>query len=155
MALEASGLPAGNLQLEITESLLLDDFDQARSLLEKLTAKGISIALDDFGTGYSSLGSLHNLPVNCVKIDQSFVHSLGNARNTIVAAIITVAHTLGMKVVAEGVETDAQRVILETLGCEEMQGYLVAPPMTNDAFLVWLDAHRKPHLVSVQVEKKE
>ena len=155
MALEASGLPAGDLQLEITESLLLDDFDQARSLLEKLTAKGISIALDDFGTGYSSLGSLHNLPVNCVKIDQSFVHSLGNARNTIVAAIITVAHTLGMKVVAEGVETEAQRVILETLGCEEMQGYLVAPPMTNDAFLVWLHAHRKPHLMSVQVEKKE
>ena len=155
MALEASGLPAGDLQLEITESLLLDDFDQARSLLEKLTAKGISIALDDFGTGYSSLGSLHNLPVNCVKIDRSFVHALGNAKSTIVATIINVAHTLGMKVVAEGVETEAQRAILESLGCEELQGYLVARPMPNEEFLVWLNAHRKPHLVSVQTQKKE
>jgi diguanylate cyclase (GGDEF)-like protein/PAS domain S-box-containing protein len=155
MALEASGLSAGDLQLEITESLLFEDFDQARSLLEKLTAKGISIALDDFGTGYSSLGSLHNLPVNCVKIDQSFVHALGNAKSTIVAVIINVAHTLGMKVVAEGVETEAQRAILESLGCEELQGYLVALPMPNEEFLVWLNAHRKPHLVSVQAQKKE
>jgi diguanylate cyclase (GGDEF)-like protein len=155
MALEASGLSAGDLQLEITESLLFEDFDQARSLLEKLAAKGISIALDDFGTGYSSLGSLHNLPVNCVKIDQSFVHALGNAKSTIVAVIINVAHTLGMKVVAEGVETEAQRAILESLGCEELQGYLVALPMRNEEFLVWLNAHRKPHLVSVQAQKKE
>ena len=155
MALEASGLPAGDLQLEITESLLLDDFDQARSLLEKLTAKGISIALDDFGTGYSSLGSLHNLPVNCVKIDRSFVQALGDATSTIVATIINVAHTLGMKVVAEGVETEAQRAILESLGCEELQGHLVAPPMSNADFLVWLEAHRKPHPVSVQEQKKD
>ena len=144
-----------DLQLEITESLLFEDFDQARSLLEKLTAKGISIALDDFGTGYSSLGSLHNLPVDCVKIDRSFVHTLGNAKSTIVAAIINVAHTLGMKVVAEGVETEAQRAILESLGCEELQGHLVAPPMSNEDFLVWLEAHRKPHPVSVQEQKKD
>ena len=155
MALEASGLPAGDLQLEITESLLFEDFDQARKLLEKLTARGISIALDDFGTGYSSLGSLHNLPVNCVKIDRSFVHALDNSKSTIVAAIINVAHTLGMKVVAEGVETETQRAILESLGCEEMQGYLVARPMPNEEFLVWLDGHRKPHLVPVAAQKNE
>jgi EAL domain-containing protein (putative c-di-GMP-specific phosphodiesterase class I) len=155
MALEASGLPASDLQLEITESLFLDDFDKARSLLGKLTAKGISIALDDFGTGYSSLGSLHNLPVNCVKIDRSFVHALGDATSAIVATIINVAHTLGMKVVAEGVETEAQRAILESLGCEELQGHLVARPMSNEDFLVWLEAHRTPHLVSVQAQKKE
>jgi diguanylate cyclase (GGDEF)-like protein/PAS domain S-box-containing protein len=155
MALEASGLPAGDLQLEITESLLFDDFEQASSLLAKMTARGISIALDDFGTGYSSLGSLHNLPVNCVKIDRSFVHALGNSKSTIVAAIINVAHTLGMKVVAEGVETEAQRAILESLGCEELQGYLVARPMPNEELLVWLDAHRKPYLVSVEAQKKD
>ncbi len=155
MALEASGLPAGDLQLEITESLLFDDFDEARKLLEKLTARGISIALDDFGTGYSSLASLHHLPVNCVKIDQSFVHALGTSKSTIVATIINVAHTLGMKVVAEGVETEAQRAILESLGCEEMQGYLVAQPMPNEELLGWLAGHRKPHLVPIAAKKNE
>ncbi|MBC8008342.1 MAG: EAL domain-containing protein [Prolixibacteraceae bacterium] len=155
MALEASGLPAGDLQLEITESLLLEDFDQARKLLEKLTERGLSIALDDFGTGYSSLGSLHHLPVNCVKIDRSFVHALDNSKSTIVAAIINVAHTLGMKVIAEGVETETQRAMLESLGCEEMQGYLVAPPMPIEELLGWLAAHRKPHLVPIAAQKKE
>ncbi len=155
LALEASGLPAGDLQLEITESLLFEDFEQARSLLEKIAARGISIALDDFGTGYSSLGSLHNLPVNYVKIDRTFIHALGNARSTIVAAIINVAHTLGMKVIAEGVETEAQRAILESLGCEELQGYLVARPMPDKELLAWVDAHRKPHLVSVPAQKKD
>ena len=139
----------------LTESLLFEDFDLARDVLEKLTAIGISIALDDFGTGYSSLGSLHNLPVSCVKIDRSFVHALGNTKSTIVATIVNVAHTLNMKVVAEGVETEAQRTILESLGCEELQGHLVAKPMPNEEFLAWLASRRKPHLVSLQAQKKE
>ena len=155
MALEASGLPAGDLQLEITESMLFEDFDRARDVLEKLTARGISIALDDFGTGYSSLGSLHNLPVSCVKIDRSFVHALGNSKSTIVSTIVNVAHTLGMKVIAEGVETEAQRAILESLGCEELQGHLVANPMPNEELLAWLASRRKPQLVSLQGQKKE
>lgn len=93
--------------------------------------------------------------MNCVKVDRSFVHALGSARSTIVAAIVNVAHTLSMKVVAEGVETEAQRAALESLGCEEFRGYLVARPMPYEEFLAWLDTRRRPHLVSIHTQKKE
>ncbi|MGD2139526.1 MAG: EAL domain-containing protein [Burkholderiales bacterium] len=149
VALSASGLPHEDLELEITESLLFRDYEQARVPLEKLTAKGVRAALDDFGTGYSSLSSLHHLPVHFVKIDRSFVQALQPGRNTIVAAIVNVAHTLGMRVIAEGVETTDQRDILIELGCDEMQGYLFARAMSAEEFLVWLGKHHKPQLVAV------
>ena len=149
LALDASGLPHEDLELEITESLLFRDYEQARIPLERLTAKGIRSALDDFGTGYSSLSSLHNLPVHFVKIDRSFVQALEPGRNTIVAAIINVAHTLGMQVIAEGVETIEQRDVLVELGCDEMQGHLLAPAMSEKDFLDWLGAHRTPYLIAI------
>ncbi len=152
LALQASGLPHEDLELEITESVLLEDYEQARSPLAKLVARGVRASLDDFGTGYSSLSSLHNLPVQCVKIDRSFVQALRPGRNTIVAAIINVARTLGMRVVAEGVETESQRDILREMGCHEMQGYLIAPPMPHHEFNEWLKAHRAPHLAIVPHE---
>jgi len=150
IALSASGLPHEDLELEITESLLFRDYEQARVPLEKLAAKGVRAALDDFGTGYSSLSSLHHLPVHFVKIDRSFVRALQPGRNTIVAAIINVAHTLGMRVIAEGVETAEQRDILIELGCDEMQGYLFAPPMSAKEFPGWLNAHCTPQLFAVR-----
>lgn len=149
LALSASGLPHEDLELEITESLLFRDYEQARVPLEKLTAKGVRAALDDFGTGYSSLSSLHHLPVHFVKIDRSFVQALQPGRNTIVAAIVNVAHTLGMRVIAEGVETVDQRDILIELGCDEMQGHLFAPAMSAEEFPGWLRMHRKPQLFAV------
>ena len=149
LALNASGLPHGDLELEITESLLFRDYEQARSPLEKLTAKGVRAALDDFGTGYSSLSSLHHLPVHFVKIDRSFVQALQPGRNTIVAAIVNVAHTLGMRVIAEGVEKAEQREILVELGCDEMQGHLLAPAMSAEDFHNWLSSHSTPQLFAV------
>ena len=153
LALSASGLPHEDLELEITESLLFRDYEQARIPLEKLTAKGIRSALDDFGTGYSSLSSLHNLPVHFVKIDRSFVQALEPGRNTIVAAIINVAHTLRVQVIAEGVETIEQRDVLIELGCDEMQGHLFAPAMSEADFVAWLRIHRKPHLIAISDSK--
>jgi len=153
LALSASGLPHEDLELEITESLLFRDYEQARIPLEKLTAKGIRSALDDFGTGYSSLSSLHNLPVHFVKIDRSFVQALQPGRNTIVAAIINVAHTLRVRVIAEGVETVEQRDVLSELGCDEMQGHLYAPAMSEADFVGWLRTHRKPHLIAISDDK--
>ena len=149
LALQASGLPHEDLEMEITESLLFEDMEEARTLLERLTSRGVRVALDDFGTGYSSLSSLHNLPVHCVKIDRTFTLALLPGRNTIAAAIINVAHTLGMRVVAEGVETEQQRDILRELGCDDVQGYLVAQPMSGEECSAWLKDRRAPHLVPV------
>ncbi len=155
IALSASGLPHEDLELEITESLLFRDYEQARVPLEKLAARGVKAALDDFGTGYSSLSSLHHLPVHFVKIDRSFVRALQPGRNTIVAAIINVAHTLGMRVIAEGVETAEQRDILIELGCDEMQGYLFAPAMSAKEFSGWLSAHQTPQLFAVRRDSRD
>ena len=149
LALSASGLPHKDLELEITESLLFRDYEQARVPLEKLTARGVRAALDDFGTGYSSLSSLHHLPVHYVKIDRSFIQALQPGRNTIVAAIVNVAHTLGMRVIAEGVETAEQRDILIGLGCDEMQGHLFARAMSAEEFPGWLSKHSMPQLFAV------
>jgi diguanylate cyclase (GGDEF)-like protein/PAS domain S-box-containing protein len=151
-ALQASGLPYEDLEVEITESLLLEDMEQARTTLQKLTSKSVRATLDDFGTGYSSLSSLHYLPVQCVKVDRTFVQALQPGKNTIVAAIINVAHTLGLRVVAEGVDREAQREILQELGCDEVQGYLIAPPMSHEDLVAWLKNHRTPHLIAVSRE---
>jgi diguanylate cyclase (GGDEF)-like protein/PAS domain S-box-containing protein len=154
IAIQASGLPHEDLELELTESVLFEDLQQARDPLIRLTDKGVRAALDDFGTGYSSLSSLHNLPVQCVKVDRSFTQALETGgRNTIVSAIISVAHTLGMRVVAEGVETEAQRAILQDLGCDEIQGYLIAQPMSANDFAHWMRTHRTPHLVAISKDE--
>jgi EAL domain-containing protein (putative c-di-GMP-specific phosphodiesterase class I) len=153
LALQASGLPYEDLELEITESLLFEDLEQARAILQRLTAKGVRISLDDFGTGYSSLSSLDTLPVQCIKVDRTFTQVLKPEKNTVVAAIINVAHTLGMRVIAEGVESEAQREILRGMGCDEIQGYLVAQPMSQDDLTTWLKSHRTPHLVSIRDDK--
>ena len=133
-ALERSGLEPNRLTLELTESVLIDDAVSVEPLLRQLRAIGVNLALDDFGTGYSSLTYLRAFPINIVKIDKSFVRAIGTEREdtAIVAAVIALARNLGLRVVAEGIETHEQLAVLHQLGCPYMQGYLFAHPMPID-----------------------
>jgi diguanylate cyclase (GGDEF)-like protein len=138
-ALRSSGAPANLLELEITEGILIDRPQLVRQTLESLRADGIRIALDDFGTGYSSLTYLRRLPIDCLKIDRSFIADLSEPDGPrLVSGIIALAHHLGLCVVAEGVETHGQLRFLTESGCEEVQGYLLAKPMPASTLESWL-----------------
>lgn len=145
-ALEESGVPPDRLELELTESVIVRDADSALREMQRLKELGVSIALDDFGTGYSSLSYLSRLPVDVVKIDRAFVMRSTEDRNahTIVRSIIALSHSLGHKVVAEGVETRAQVAVLRAAGCDLLQGYLLARPMSEDALSAWLSSPLTP-----------
>jgi len=129
---EAIGLAPSRLVAEVTEGALLDNPEIVRETLERLREVGIGAALDDFGTGYSSLSYLHSLPLRMLKIDKAFVQELDKAGNTnsttVVAAILALAHALNIQVIAEGIETRAQRDALMAMGCEMGQGYLLGHP---------------------------
>jgi diguanylate cyclase (GGDEF)-like protein len=129
-ALDASGLDPARLELEVTESVLMAEADRALAALRELKALGVRIALDDFGTGFSSLAYLRVFPFDKLKIDQGFVRDLETSRasQAIVRAVISLAHELGMKVTAEGVETASQAAMLAEMGCREVQGYLYSRP---------------------------
>jgi diguanylate cyclase (GGDEF)-like protein/PAS domain S-box-containing protein len=129
-ALEVSGLPAGALMLEITESGLVADDGSLNEILDELREFGVRLAIDDFGTGYSSLSHLKRLPVSHIKVDRAFVSGLGSDAEDerIVAAITELGHGLGLRVVAEGVENRQQRHVARQLGCDLYQGYLLAKP---------------------------
>lgn len=129
-----TGYEPRNLELELTESLLMDDPDEAVRRLERLHALGITLAIDDFGTGYSSLSYLKRLPVDRLKIDQSFVRDMINDPDDarIVKAMILLGHSLGLRVVAEGVEEQVQWRALRAEGCDEMQGFYFARPLAPD-----------------------
>ncbi|GAA4657128.1 bifunctional diguanylate cyclase/phosphodiesterase [Kineococcus glutinatus] len=131
LALAASGLPAHQLTLEVTESVLAHDLQDVAARLQRLRALGVRIAIDDFGTGYSSLSYLRHLPVDTVKIDRSFVSELtgDDATTTLVAAIVALARNLGLDVIGEGVETAEQAEVLRGLRCGLVQGYLYARPL--------------------------
>ena len=138
-ALSASGLSPQYLDLEITESVIITHPEKAVATLMKLKQMGVSITIDDFGTGYSSLSYLARLPIQGVKIDQRFVHGLEKNRNdeAITQAIIALSHSLGLRCIAEGVETAAQFNFLRTHGCEEAQGYLIARPLPEAQLRSW------------------
>ena len=133
-ALAASGFPADRLTLEVTEGVLVRDVDSIVTQLQALRALGVRIAIDDFGTGFSGLSYLRELPADVLKIDRSFVSDLpgGRAATTLIASIVELARTLGLDVVAEGVETDGQRQALRTLHCGQAQGYFFARPEPAD-----------------------
>lgn len=139
--LTQTGLPAEMLVLEITESFAMEVGQGQSTILQHLTALGLSLAIDDFGTGYSSLSYLKTLPVNSVKIDRSFVRDIGNdVRDTmLVSTIVGLAHSLNLKVVAEGVEDNQQKDLLHHHLCDEAQGYLVSRPMPADQVFGFLD----------------
>ena len=131
--LARTGLAPWRLVLEVTESILIVHYERHARMLETLRARGVSVALDDFGTGYSSLTHLRKLPFDWLKLDLMFIAELesdGNSRE-VVAALLSMCHALGLSVVAEGVETEAQRRILQSQGCEAMQGYLLGRPMSG------------------------
>jgi len=134
--LEDTGLPAHMLELELTESQLLDDIDNAISISQQLRALGVKLAIDDFGTGYSSLSYLKRFPVDFVKIDRSFISELEQFGDdaAIVRAIIAMVHSLELQVVAEGVETQAQMDFLKEQRCDEIQGYLISRPVPAEQF---------------------
>jgi diguanylate cyclase (GGDEF)-like protein len=136
-ALNQCGIPPSCLQLEITESLLMRDLEQVSSVLREISDSGVTIAIDDFGTGYSSLSLLKTLPIDILKVDQSFIRDLGKepGDTAIVAAIISMARALTLRVVAEGVETREQLDLLKSLGCDEYQGYLFSQPLPPDELL--------------------
>ncbi|PZR89112.1 MAG: hypothetical protein DI537_22170 [Stutzerimonas stutzeri] len=134
IAVEA-GFPLSRIQLELTESAVIDDLARARLIASKLKALGIQIALDDFGTGFSSLRWLQALPFDAIKIDASFVRSMTTVRDSrkIVSAVIGLGQSLKMPVVAEGVETKAEASMLTKFGCDFVQGYLFSKPLMASA----------------------
>jgi EAL domain-containing protein (putative c-di-GMP-specific phosphodiesterase class I) len=136
-ALLSNGLPARFLTLEVTESTAMRDAEAALIVLDQLAALGVSISIDDFGTGYSSLLYLKRLPANELKIDRGFVTELAqdNDDAAIVSAIIALGKTLGLRIVAEGVETAEQQEMLTQLGCTTLQGYLLGKPMSAQRLL--------------------
>ena len=141
-ALAASGLEAGRLELEVTESLLLADDPETHTLLVRLKSLGLSIALDDFGTGYSSLSHLRSFPFDKIKIDQTFVRDLPQRRNceAIVGAVAQLAKSLGMTTVAEGVETTSHLERARKAGCDAVQGYYYSKPVPKEAVIAAIEA---------------
>ena len=140
-ALRRHGIPPARLTCEITETVAMEDTQHTRTAFERLRSAGLHVSIDDFGTGHSSLATLRRLPAAELKIDGSFVTDLASSTQarSIVQAIVQMAHTLDLRVVAEGVETDAQRDVLVELGCDELQGYLFAKPMTATALALYAD----------------
>jgi EAL domain-containing protein (putative c-di-GMP-specific phosphodiesterase class I) len=135
-----TGLSPDRLTVEITEGVLIDSSDRALAIMSALKAKGVRIALDDFGTGYSSLSYLRRFPFDSIKIDRSFVRSVcdDHGSQAIVRAILTLASSLGLKVVAEGVETEAQLQWLRSAGCTEVQGCLLGRPASPEGLQEFL-----------------
>jgi diguanylate cyclase (GGDEF)-like protein/PAS domain S-box-containing protein len=140
--IERHGVEPASLCLEITETAMVSDADAALAIVARLRALGVEVAIDDFGTGFSSLARLQHLPVTALKVDQTFVAGLTTRQSdrSIVAAVIALAHGLGLAVVAEGVETAAQLEILRELGCDGGQGYLWSPALPPDELVSWFDA---------------
>ena len=145
-ALELSGLPASSLELELTETFVMHDAERINLCMQNLKILGVDIAVDDFGTGYSSLSYLKRFPVDRLKVDKSFVRDIGTDPEdaAIVRAIITLGHALGLKVVAEGVETPEQMEYLRQHGCDELQGYFFSRPVTADELGALLAAMASP-----------
>jgi len=143
--LRECGLPPSRLELEITETALMNNLERVVAQIESLRRLGVHFAIDDFGTGYSSLSHLQNLPVDCVKIDRSFIKDLelgAEGCTTLVRGIVALAHNLGLQVVAEGVETAEQLALLNALGCDISQGFFLHRPMSVEVLEELLRANR-------------
>lgn len=143
-ALRRHGVPASHLLCEITESVAMEDTRATQRAIEELGHIGVYLAIDDFGTGYSSLHYLRSLPARQLKIDRSFVRDLEEQEDAraVVDAVVRLAHALGLRVVAEGVETAGQRDILAAMHCDELQGFYFARPMPADALLAWAEGDK-------------
>ena len=131
--LKGAGDTANSLEIEITESLIMQDIEANIRKLQAVREMGVEVAVDDFGTGYSSLSYITRLPINTLKIDRAFIINMVSKPDdlSIVATIISLGHSLNLKVVAEGVETEEQKKLLRLLKCDEMQGYLFSKPLPS------------------------
>ena len=145
-ALESTGLASARLELELTESMLMGNTEESLALLHALRGRGVALSIDDFGTGYSSLRYMKRLPIGTLKIDRCFVTDIASDRDdaAIVRGTVQLAHSLGLTVVAEGVETDEQRDLLIACGCDKLQGYRFSKPLPFDDAVAWI-ARRRPH----------
>lgn len=144
--LTKSELDPGLLEVEFTESLLIDNTPISRNIISDLRSIGVKISIDDFGTGYSSLSYLKNFTFNALKLDQSLIQDVSHSANdaAIVQATVALAHNLGLRVVAEGVEEQVQLDFLMQNGCDEAQGYFFAPPLDQQAFYQWCKDYPLP-----------
>jgi c-di-GMP phosphodiesterase Gmr len=149
-ALETAGLDPCLLDLELTESCLIEDEDMARGLITQFREMGAQVHLDDFGTGYSSLSQIARIPLDMIKLDRSFVRGINtNAKSqALVRSMVAVAQALNFAVVAEGVETSAEEEFLKKIGIDYVQGFLYAKPMTADAFEIWMAEKQKLRLIA-------
>jgi EAL domain-containing protein (putative c-di-GMP-specific phosphodiesterase class I) len=147
--LRITGLSPALLQLELTESVFVGGMDQAAEAMNRLSGMGISMAVDDFGTGYSSLSYLPNLPFASLKIDRSFINEMEQNpdQKNMIRSLVMLAHNLGMKVIAEGVETRAQLELIELFGGDEVQGYLLGKPTPEP--MAFIEAHCKEQKAAV------
>ena len=137
-SIKQTGIVGNQIELEITESLLMENIETTIKTLLKLKSMGVTISIDDFGTGYSSLSYLKKLPVDTLKIDKSFIDGLPTTEDdsVIVSSIIALANSLQLKTVAEGVENQEQKIFLSALGCDTIQGYLYSKPIPENEFLI-------------------
>jgi EAL domain-containing protein (putative c-di-GMP-specific phosphodiesterase class I) len=142
--LKSSGIVAHMLELEITESMVMKDPERAVGIMEALTAMGVRLSIDDFGTGHSSLGYLKRFPISQLKVDRTFVRDLPHNGDdvAITRAVIAMAHSLKMSVVAEGVEHQQQFDLLRAEGCDEFQGYFCRPPLEESDLMRFLHEER-------------
>ena len=134
--LASTDLPAENLEIEITEGMIMEDVDKAIITLLDIKQRGVKIAIDDFGTGYSSLSQLKNFPIDRLKIDRSFITDIESDANDriIIEMISGLAAKMNIEVIAEGIETEGQKQFLLSVGCSQMQGYLFSPPIAVQEF---------------------
>jgi EAL domain-containing protein (putative c-di-GMP-specific phosphodiesterase class I) len=144
--LALSGLDPHCLELELTESILIEDTANVLSVVKQLKSLGVKLSLDDFGTGYSSLAYLRRLDLDKLKIDQSFVRGIAGDPNneTLVKAIVQMAQGLGLRTIAEGVEDDATLDVIRRHGCNEVQGFHFARPMPSEQFARYVSEHLNP-----------
>jgi predicted signal transduction protein with EAL and GGDEF domain len=156
-ALHAARLEPRYLELELTESAVMHDAEQSIEILRQLSALGVRISVDDFGTGYSSLSYLRRLPLDKLKIDRAFIRDVVTSRDdaAIVRAIVSLAHNLRLKVIAEGVETPDQLAFLRELGCDQYQGYHYSVPVPDNVFIEMLREHQAGSLTSAAAGRED
>ncbi|MEO8693969.1 MAG: EAL domain-containing protein [Acidimicrobiales bacterium] len=144
--LRDSGIDPHRLTIEITETVLLTDLVTAASQLDEVRALGVRVAIDDFGTGYTSLAALQQLPIDTIKIDRSFISQLDRRKGTSLVRMVTdLGHAIDITIIAEGVETNAELIALQSMGADCIQGYLLSRPLASDAFEAWARDHANEH----------
>jgi EAL domain-containing protein (putative c-di-GMP-specific phosphodiesterase class I) len=143
-------LPATEVELELTETALMHDQENASVLLQQFSDAGVNIAIDDFGTGYSSLSYLRQLPITALKIDRSFVADMltDQQDSTIVRSTIALAHNLSLNVIAEGVEDEETLAMLRAMGCDQAQGFVLCRPQPMEQLIDWLAENHRSESIS-------